>query len=303
MATLDNPAGPGYPLRINNSRQIAGFYVDSTDYPHGSVWSNGVFTTVDDTTPGHYATDFGGINDNNQMVGQVYTADGFYHGLMATCNSEVSDVFGPGLGTATVGINDSGEITGMYAVKDPSTGNVYSDGFLLTNGTVTNGVLSGTFTSIDAPGGASHLPSLGTKIFSLSNDGILAGDYETPCDPSVDTCDPEFPFITHGFLFDPNTDQYTSIFVPGSDLGSFGTQVVGVNDSGTAIGVYSDSSGVFHGFVYQGGQYYNLDYPGGFSSELHGINDNGDMTGGYLDASGNPHGFVVFATPEPNLGA
>lgn len=299
-----------FPLGINNNRQLAGDYTDINGIGHGYVWQGGNFTSADyPYIPGSFGDGLGGINSSGQVVGDYYDAAGYYHGFLTTCTNfnapncgagsfqtladpnATPDLtqdfeFGPGLTTAAIGINNSDDITGLFATTDGT--NVWSDGFFLSGG---------NYLTIDNPN-AAHLNGMGTKIFSLSNNGVLAGDYEVPCGLAACGGNP----LTYGFLYDTNNpgNPYIPIFVPGSDLGGFGTQVVSVNDSGEAVGVYSDSAGNFHGFVYKNGQYLTLDYPGAqIFTELHGINDNGDISGGYFDPSGVGHGFVAFVVPEP----
>ena len=259
FATNFADVGTNFPLGISNNRQIAGYWTDITGADRGYTWQNGTFTNFDNPNAGPFGTGGSDVNDQGQVVGVYSDASGTQHGFLRTCTNQAAvdcgatyttiDVpgakvtqsnfeFGPGLGTASVGLNNSGTITGLYATG--SSGAYYSDGFQYANG---------VFTSIDAPG-AGHSDALGTKFFSLSNNGVLAGDYETQTDSMS-------PQITHGFLYDHGI--YTPIFVPGSDQGGFGTQVVGVNNSGEAVGVFSDSDGLFHGFVYNQGNYFTLD--------------------------------------------
>ncbi len=65
----------------------------------------------------------------------------------------------------------------------------------------------------------------------------------------------------------------------------------GVNNSGTAAGTYTDSSGLYHGFLFQpNGTVITFDTGGGFTIPL-GINAAGKIAG-YYSAYGNDHGFL-----------
>ena len=130
-----------------------------------------------------------------------------------------------GLGTNSTGINNAGEVTGMYA----TTGS-YSNAFILSRG---------HYQHIDSPL-ASHLPGDGTKCFALNDSGAAACDYITQ------TSDAAAKF-THGFMFEEN--KTTPIFVAGSEAGGFGTQVNGINNSKMVVGTYSISTGPLTGLL------------------------------------------------------
>jgi probable HAF family extracellular repeat protein len=68
-----------------------------------------------------------------------------------------------------------------------------------------------------------------------------------------------------------------------------------VNDMGQIVGVYLDSSGVFHGYELSGGVFTTIDVPfsGATASAAEGINNAGQIVGGWADSSGNTHGFTL----------
>jgi uncharacterized membrane protein len=68
----------------------------------------------------------------------------------------------------------------------------------------------------------------------------------------------------------------------------------GINDRGQIVGVFIDQSNIVHGFIYDRGQYTQLDHPGAIETDLNGINNSGQIAGYYLDVAGLPHGFVYF---------
>jgi len=72
------------------------------------------------------------------------------------------------------------------------------------------------------------------------------------------------------------------------------TQALGVNRSGSIVGIYQDNNGL-HGFLHQGSDFSTgfraIDVPNSFLTEAQGINDRGNIVGLYMDASGT-HGFV-----------
>ncbi len=60
-------------------------------------------------------------------------------------------------------------------------------------------------------------------------------------------------------------------------------QVNGVNNQDEAAGVFSDSSGVYHGFLWVRGRAYAIDYPDSPYTEVNGISNRGDLVGDYVD--------------------
>ena len=171
--------------------------------------------------------------------------------------------FGPGLGTAAIGINNSGSVVGMYA-----THGQYSNGFRLSHG---------VFSDVSDPL-AGHSPGEGSKCFAINGNGAMACDYITNG-------------ITHGFL----VDEGKRIPIEAPNQAFFGTQITGVNSSEVVVGVFGSPIGL-QGLVWIAGHYSTLGFPAKPYNELHSINDRGDITGAYAN---NPdgsdgHGFVAF---------
>ena len=85
------------------------------------------------------------------------------------------------------------------------------------------------------------------------------------------------------------------------------SQVLGINDSGIAVGYYGDSTTSQHGFLYDThtGKYTFVDDPaeafnnGVEVTQITGITNSGAITGFYTDANGVAHGFVGNPVPEP----
>jgi len=299
--TVDYPGSIAtYPLGINDLRTVVGYYLDPTFAAHGFLWKNGVFTTIDHPNAklGLFAgTTTGGINDLGVIAGTYLSkTDGFLHGFRlnfpAGCDADDKNCapvfteldvpgaaqipsipfeFGPGLGTASIGINLEGSIVGMYA-----TAGLFSNGFVLKNGVylpVTN-PLAGT------------TPGAGSKCFAINDLGAMACDY-------IVQASPQSPPHTHGFLVEGT--KITPIEVPGSESGLFGTQINGVNDFRQVVGSFLNGL-TLEAMVWIGGNYYTLNYPGQPNyNELHSINNLGVITGAYAtDPAGhNVHGFLA----------
>ena len=308
--TIDFPGSiVSYPLGINDQREIAGFYADTSFVIHGYRWKNGKFTTID--YPGAQQVPFagtyaGGINNRGDIAGIYNDRQGFSHGFLlarpAGCDRNDDDgegddnergggckpafttidvpgatqttgiVFelGTGLGTAAVGLNNAGSVVGLYA-----TSGLFSNGFLRSHG---------AFTPIDHPQ-AAHLPGLGTKCFAINDRGAMACDYITQANAQA-------PPITHGFLQDGA--GRAGIEVPGSAQGFFGTQISGVNNARTVVGVYGAATNLA-GMVWMDGRYFTLNYPNKPFTELHSINNRGEITGAYspLPDASEIHGFIA----------
>jgi probable HAF family extracellular repeat protein len=74
-------------------------------------------------------------------------------------------------------------------------------------------------------------------------------------------------------------------------LYSTGTFPSGINDSSQIVGVFDQPAGVNHGFLYSGGAYTTIDYPGATETFAYGINNNGQIVGTFGDATGD-HGYI-----------
>lgn len=70
-----------------------------------------------------------------------------------------------------------------------------------------------------------------------------------------------------------------------------------INDPGQIIGVYTDSSGIYHGYEKSGGKFTPLDVPfaGATGTIPFGINNSGEVVGCWADSAGNDHGFTLIA--------
>ena len=100
---------------INNTGEIAGFYVDAAGVTHGFVDVGGMFTTIDPT--GSTSTMLLGLNDNGFAVGTYTDSMDVMHGLLFDLDNDtfenVDDPFG--IGTTTInGINDLDQLVGFY---------------------------------------------------------------------------------------------------------------------------------------------------------------------------------------------
>jgi uncharacterized membrane protein len=238
FATIDVPFPGAFqtsPTGINDSGEIAGFYLTTGLVPHGFLLSGGDFSTFDSPTG---FTDFLGINNQGQIVGY----DGRAGFVLTGGQFDVISVPGSTF-TSAQGINNIGQIVGDTIVSNTATGFLLTDGnFSLISGTTralgindlsqivgtvgTHGYLftSGVFSPIDVLGALNTIP------VDINNRGDIVGFYVEPS------------LILHGFIL--NQQGFTTIDFPGSSS----TQVFGINNQGQIVGVYQDASGS-HGFL------------------------------------------------------
>jgi hypothetical protein len=202
-----------------------------------------------------------------------------------------SSVFGQGSFTAidfpgsasTIpwGINQSGDIAGLYTTADKAT-----HGFLKSRG---------QYVSVDFPGAAL------TDAFGISPRGDVIGDYAATLTGSGPH---------HGFVLSRD-GTFTTIDYPGATS----TVARGMNSRGDILGTYTFADNVSHNFVMSAnqfssiGQFTTLDeVPGSTtaSTGILGING-GEIVGAYMSADKVVHGFVLsdgqFTTIDAPAGA
>jgi hypothetical protein len=169
--------------------------------------------------------------------------------------------------TQPTGINDAGQIVGIY-----SDGNG-THGFLDT---------AGVFTTIDYPGAAVSGGNTLTEPLGINSAGQIVGQY-------FDS--------TGGHGFVDTGGVFTAINIPGA----IQTAVTGINSSGQMVGYYvvyvtvgSVQQSEELGFLYSGGVFTTIQEP------PNAINDAGQMVGsfnygGFLDSGGT---FTTFNDPN-----
>src|SRR5208282_115985 len=69
------------------------------------------------------------------------------------------------------------------------------------------------------------------------------------------------------------------------------TVTAAINNSDEIAGFFTDSGGVIHGFIDNGGIFTTVDPPGATETELLGLNDNG-LADGFSDIGGVMHGIL-----------
>jgi probable HAF family extracellular repeat protein len=169
-------------------------------------------------------------------------------------------------GTLPFGINDRGQIVGIY---DDEQGR--SHGFVFERGryrTIDHPEASGT----DAATGLS-----GTGLVSVNKRGQAVGSYVGPDNHQ------------HGFLYDLKRDRFRPFpDAPGAtDTGPFG-----INDRGQITVQAASPKEPLLMFLYDDGEFTPIEFPDAVSTTVHKIDNRGQAVGGYGDSAGNSHGFT-----------
>jgi probable HAF family extracellular repeat protein len=165
-------------------------------------------------------------------------------------------------GTGTLGINDRGQVLGVYESRDRVVRHFVRD-------------RRGRYTIIADPPGTSG-DRLSYETVDINNRGEIVGFYN---DDQGST--------TSGFLR-TKRGRFTDITVPGSVV----TGPLKINDRRQVVGIYADAGGGVHGFLWDDGKFSTIDVAGAAATVVIGINDRGQMVGSYIDADGAYHGFL-----------
>jgi uncharacterized membrane protein len=165
-------------------------------------------------------------------------------------------------GTATVGINDRGQIVGAYEDADRVVRHFVRD-------------RRGRDRIIADPPGTSG-DGLSYEAVDISNRGEIVGFYND-----------DEGATTTGFLR-TRRGRFVDINVPGSRV----TGPLKLNDRRQVVGIYLDAGGGLRSFLWDDGDFTTIDVAGAASTAVLGINDRGQMVGSYTDAEGAYHGFL-----------
>jgi uncharacterized membrane protein len=218
FTTIDSPGATNTLAGgINSLGHIVGYYTLADGIFHGFLDVGGTFSAINDpnATSGTGASD---INGTDQIVGSYNFTDPSHslegaHGFLLS-GGVFTAIDYPAVGvtsTTPVGINDSGDVVGLYRQNSAGTG------FLLSGG---------TYASITYPGGCC------THANGINNAGQIVGQYKTPDDTA-----PAQGFLKAGAVF-------TTINYPAATA----TQLEGINNAGDIVG-NAKSAGVNFAFL------------------------------------------------------
>lgn len=278
---------------ISNTGRVAGTTVDVNN---ASTFANfsGVPAGLTPLNSGAGQIAFG-INSAGTVVGGNGTT-----AFVLPQGGPLQTLTVPGGAINAFGINDSGAIVGQFTSAVGTT-----PGFILPSSN------SLSFTTINAPFGPNVVNAQGINNggrvvgFYLGNDGQVHG-FTTLASNAVGGV------VTGTAVADPVIPPVAG--EPGATF--VFSQILGINDSGLAVGYYGDSTTSQHGFLYntQTGTYTFLDDPSeGFKNgvevtQITGIDNAGEIAGFYTDANGIAHSFVgcpagtacpITPAPEP----
>ncbi len=204
---------------INNNGVIVGYFNDIAavlDGMQGFLFDGTTYTILN--YPEATATQINGINDNGVIVGRWVengiTGHGFSYDGITWTSIDFPGADGSLNGTWAGDINNLGQIVGTYHHLTPGPG-ANSFGFILDGG---------AYTQLDSGGDR-------TEFVGINNTGLMVGVSSSVSDT-----------LFSGLKYDGST--YCTFDIPDTT----GTTAMGVNDLGSTVGVYSDSSGP-HGFV------------------------------------------------------
>jgi YD repeat-containing protein len=261
FVTLNYPGATStFPMAINNVGQVVGYWVNPGQATSGNfLYSEGNFSSI--STPGTLSTPTG-INDNGQIVGTYYPDypgnQYLYHGFLYSGGSYTTIDYPGAYATSVNGINASGQIVGCYTAQEGGGSQIF-----LYSG--------GSFSTIVYP---DH-PYV-TSLTGINTSGLIVGE--------------EFNYLGwNGFVDSAGT--FISITDPVAGPSGPLTYANGINDSGEVAGTYIDQAQAEHGFIYSGGSYTTIDYPGAplgtpiEGTKITGINNSGQIIG-YGDGSG-----------------
>jgi hypothetical protein len=247
---------------VNINDAIAGDFVDAKSVQHAMILAGKKLTTVDHkdcVTSGGFsagAIAFYGINTAGDAAGWcTSTKTGLFQGFVYAAGKFTAINFPKSNGTQALGINDKGEVVGLYL-----------DSTNVQHGFMKKGA---KYTSIDVTGGTS------SEAWGINNSGQIAvfaigsTGYES--------------FIYNGKTFKQISDP---------NAGTSGTIIRDVNNKGDATGAYFDSSGFEVGFLLHAGKYYDLKDPNANNNTRpDGLNDKRVIVGRYTPTSGANVGF------------
>jgi probable HAF family extracellular repeat protein len=178
-------------IGINDDGQVVGDYRETSGRFHGFLWDDGNFRTLDVPFPDAVLSSPAGINNVGQIVGFYFDNDvtgsfpnGRAHGFLYDNGIFTSFDFPGATATLPADINDHGQIVGIYADND-----MVAHSFLLDRG---------KFTEFDV----SFSSVVGTQVSGINNRGQIVGRYL-----EINPGDPFNPFLSHGFIASPETDQ------------------------------------------------------------------------------------------------
>jgi len=234
------------------------------------------------------------INDNGQVVGQFTDSSGVAHGFVYEEDSFCRLDYPGGRATNILGINNLGQMVGMFATLTATCGFLYDRGkfspplsypgagnLTVPNGINDRGEIVGVFQDA-TPGEHSFHCKAGTwealtypnaaetAAEDINNSGQIVGGFPDATG-------------THGFVYLENVGVFTP---PLDHPPSTVIALRGINNGGQIVGGYLDAQGHEHPFLYMAKALHPILIPGAISASVNGINDRGQVVGNFQSARG-----------------
>jgi len=129
--------------------------------------------------------------------------------------------------------------------------------------------------------------SLQTQVTGINNNGVTVGFWSDMNNASQ--VNDNFGFYYRGGSF------HTVSYPASSNASPPVNQLLGVNDSGTAVGFYTDAQGSNHGYEYSidSKRFTDVTVPGATSVTAAGINNRADVAGFSTNSGGTTDGFLL----------
>jgi hypothetical protein len=173
-----------------------------------------------------------------------------------------------------LGINNRGQIAGYFGSGAKGHPN---KGYVLNLGQ------SSSFTNENFPSG------IQTQVIGINDTGVSVGFYSTQNTKSMSNNNFGF-YDWHG--------QFHSVNFPTRNMARPPVnQLLGVNNSGIAVGFYMGAKGQAHSYTYsiQRGWFQRIRLRHSVSTTASGINNRGDIAGFFTGRGGVTHGFLLTA--------
>jgi hypothetical protein len=234
---------------VNNAGVIAGDYVDSSSVQHAMLLAGKKLTTVNNKAcsaiSGTGGISFYGINSKGDAAGWCTSAKtGLDIAFVYSKGKFTAVNFPKSNGTQATGINDKGEVVGLYLDSTNATHGFSKKGTKYTDISVTG--------------------HTNTVAWGVNNAGQITV-YATSSAGGFDS------YLLTGKTF-------KNINNPGA--GTTGTIVHTPANNGDIDGTYYDTTGAEKGWLLHKGKYYDVVDPGGVS-RADGINDKSELVGRY----------------------
>ena len=221
-----------------------------------------VFLSID--YPGATLTNAQGINPGGDIVGYYNDTLGNQHGFLLSRGDFTSIDYPGSILTGAAGISPGGDIVGSYAVAPGGPANTH--GYLLS---------MGTFTKLQYPGHP------GMYAQRIAPNGDIYGCYH----------DTDTAGSMHGMTL---MRTGTGFMPMGFDAIPASMRNGATPGGSTIVGFYSDlTTGLWHGYLLQDGNYEPFDVPGSNLTQPYDINPKGVVVGLFRDTTGKFHGFLL----------